>query len=203
MCSSQFLHRELNGVCTIVRVRARACVRLWVCALRGSMTDKQKQVTVDWVSHVAAAYCLQPDTLALAKQYFYSYTRARLVGVKDLQLVGAACLFIACKFDEVLFIASADLADLSGGAFTKDELLQRELDVVSALQFDLMPHQLQTSQPAPRVQWCGALKRGQPFERCACSRVKRSRRGGGGKAGAATCSRDVPLRAVNVTLLCK
>ncbi|XP_077888200.1 cyclin-P isoform X1 [Ictidomys tridecemlineatus] len=81
--------------------------------------------------------CLAGDTLYLAVHLLDSYLRAGRVRLHRLQLLGMACLFLACKMEECVLPEPASLCLLSAGSFSRAELLRAERRILSRLDFRL------------------------------------------------------------------
>ncbi|XP_036087545.1 cyclin-P isoform X2 [Rousettus aegyptiacus] len=80
---------------------------------------------------------LAGDTLYLAVHLLDSYLRAGRVRLRHLQLLGVACLFVACKVEECVLPEPASLCLLGAGSFSQAELLRAERRVLSRLDFRL------------------------------------------------------------------
>nr|XP_024652880.1 cyclin N-terminal domain-containing protein 2 isoform X2 [Macaca nemestrina] len=80
---------------------------------------------------------LAGDTLYLAVHLLDSYLSAGRVRLHRLQLLGVACLFVACKMEECVLPEPAFLCLLSADSFSRAELLRAERRILSRLDFRL------------------------------------------------------------------
>ncbi|XP_032104660.1 cyclin N-terminal domain-containing protein 2 isoform X1 [Sapajus apella] len=80
---------------------------------------------------------LAGDTLYLAVHLLDSYLSASRVRSHRLQLLGVACLFVACKMEECLLPEPTCLCLLGADSFSRAELLRAERRVLSRLDFRL------------------------------------------------------------------
>ncbi|XP_033700668.1 cyclin-P isoform X1 [Tursiops truncatus] len=80
---------------------------------------------------------LAGDTLYLAVHLLDSYLGAGRVRLHRLQLLGVACLFVACKMEECVLPEPASLCLLGDGSFSRAELLCAERRILSRLDFRL------------------------------------------------------------------
>uniref|UniRef100_UPI004038BFD6 LOW QUALITY PROTEIN: cyclin-P n=1 Tax=Callospermophilus lateralis TaxID=76772 RepID=UPI004038BFD6 len=101
------------------------------------VTPEMRALVVDWLVQVHEYLCLAGDTLYLAVHLLDSYLRAGRVRLHRLQLLGMACLFLACKMEECVLPEPASLCLLSAGSFSRAELLRAERRILSRLNFRL------------------------------------------------------------------
>nr|XP_020022501.1 cyclin N-terminal domain-containing protein 2 isoform X2 [Castor canadensis] len=106
-------------------------------ALPRKVTPEMRALVVDWLVQVHEYLSLAGDTLYLAVHLLDSYLRAGKVRLHRLQLLGMACLFLACKIEECVLPEPASLCLLSAGSFSRAELLRAERRILSCLDFRL------------------------------------------------------------------
>ncbi|KAM8962745.1 cyclin-P [Lycaon pictus] len=106
-------------------------------ALPPTVTPEMRALVVDWLIQVHEYLGLAGDTLYLAVHLLDSYLRAGRVRLHRLQLLGVACLFVACKVEECVLPESASLCFLGAGSFSRAELLRAERRILSRLEFRL------------------------------------------------------------------
>ena len=99
------------------------------------ITPYMRSVLVDWIVDVCTALTFHEETLALATNLVDRAMAVLNIKPCRLQLVGATCLFIASKYEEVQLRSCDDFAYMTGDAFTVDEILAMETIVLSSLQF--------------------------------------------------------------------
>ncbi|XP_069313981.1 LOW QUALITY PROTEIN: cyclin-P [Eulemur rufifrons] len=106
-------------------------------ALPRTVTPEMRALVVDWLVQVHEYLGLAGDTLYLAVHLLDSYLRAGRVRLHRLQLLGVACLFLACKMEECVLPEPSSLCLLSAGSFSRAELLRAERRILSRLDFRL------------------------------------------------------------------
>ncbi|KAJ6638317.1 G2/mitotic-specific cyclin-B3 [Pseudolycoriella hygida] len=106
--------------------------------------DKQPHITkwmrmlvVDWMVEVQETFELNHETLYLAVKVLDSYLGQKVILKDNLQLLGAAALFISCKFDERVPPMIDDFLFICDGAYDQAELKAMELDVFKTINYDL------------------------------------------------------------------
>ena len=65
------------------------------------VTDKMRQILIDWLVDVHQSFQLREETLHLAVLYLDEYQTKRAVSKDSYQLLGIACLWIASKYEEI------------------------------------------------------------------------------------------------------
>ncbi|XP_053122995.1 cyclin-P isoform X4 [Hemicordylus capensis] len=94
-----------------------------------SVTAEMRALTLDWLVQVHEYLNLADDTLHLTVYLMNAYLKAGKVQVSRLQLLGIACLFLACKVEESTFPDPAQLCFLTEDSFARRELLRMERKV--------------------------------------------------------------------------
>ncbi|XP_029035402.1 G2/mitotic-specific cyclin-B3 [Osmia bicornis bicornis] len=110
----------------------------------GDYMDKQvclsrwmRALLVDWMVEVQESFELNHETLYLAVKLVDLYLTKVTVGKETLQLLGAASLFIASKYDERIPPMVEDFLYICDGAYTQRELIRMEMSVLKVIDFDL------------------------------------------------------------------
>ncbi|XP_012888072.1 PREDICTED: cyclin N-terminal domain-containing protein 2 [Dipodomys ordii] len=106
-------------------------------ALPRTVTPEMRALVVDWLVQVHEYLSLAGDTLYLAVHLLDSYLHTGRVRLRRLQLLGVACLFLACKIEECVLPEPAFLCLLSAGSFSRVELLRAERRILNRLDFRL------------------------------------------------------------------
>ncbi|KAK0161597.1 hypothetical protein PV327_010052 [Microctonus hyperodae] len=96
-----------------------------------------RSLLVDWMVEVQESFELNHETLYLAVKLVDLYLSKVTVGKETLQLLGAASLFIASKFDERIPPMVEDFLYICDGAYTQRELIRMEMNVLKIVDFDL------------------------------------------------------------------
>ncbi|XP_043852351.1 LOW QUALITY PROTEIN: cyclin-P [Dromiciops gliroides] len=81
-----------------------------------AVTAEMRALVVDWLVQVHEYLGLAGDTLYLAVHLLDSYLRVAPVRLRHLQLLGVACLFVACKVEESTCPEPASLCLLGAGS---------------------------------------------------------------------------------------
>ncbi|XP_062870816.1 G1/S-specific cyclin-E2-like [Trichomycterus rosablanca] len=104
------------------------------------LQPKMRAVLLDWLIEVSEAYVLHRQTFYLAQDFFdrFMLTQAD-VDKERLQLIGITALFIASKIEEIYPPKITELAYVTDGACLEEEILQMELIMLKALNWDLYP----------------------------------------------------------------
>lgn len=105
---------------------------------RHHIEEKFRARMIDWMIEVLNTYQQKESTLyrSIFLLDYYYYCTKNIEVVEDLHLTGIACMMIASKSEEIEFIkVNAFLSAVGKNKFTKDDLLNRELEVLSGLQF--------------------------------------------------------------------
>ncbi|XP_053998117.1 G2/mitotic-specific cyclin-B3 [Hylaeus anthracinus] len=104
----------------------QVCLSRWMRAL-----------LIDWMVEVQESFELNHETLYLAVKLVDLYLTKVTVGKETLQLLGAASLFIASKYDERIPPMVEDFLYICDGAYTQRELIRMEMSVLKVVDFDL------------------------------------------------------------------
>lgn len=92
----------------------------------------------DWLSDLCAEFKLRPETRFLAVNIVERYLSCAQVSRHRLQLLGAAAVLIAAKFEEVTTPSLTKLAWLMAGEFSEREITSTECSVLSVLGFQIL-----------------------------------------------------------------
>ncbi|XP_060798679.1 G1/S-specific cyclin-E2-like [Neoarius graeffei] len=104
------------------------------------LQPKMRAVLLDWLMEVCEAYLLHRQTFYLAQDFFDRFMLTQDDTEKErLQLIGITALFIASKIEEIYPPKLTELAYVTDGACLEEEILQMELIMLKALNWDLCP----------------------------------------------------------------
>ncbi|XP_022440579.1 cyclin N-terminal domain-containing protein 2 isoform X2 [Delphinapterus leucas] len=106
-------------------------------ALSALGLEGEREYAGDIFAEVMEYLGLAGDTLYLAVHLLDSYLGAGRVRLHRLQLLGVACLFVACKMEECVLPEPTSLCLLGDGSFSRAELLCAERRILSRLDFRL------------------------------------------------------------------
>ena len=78
-----------------------------------------------------------PETLYLTVNILDRYLQLKQVRRSKLQLVGVAALLLASKYEEIYAPELRDLVYITDRAYTKEEIVETESEIVNTLQYNL------------------------------------------------------------------
>jgi len=106
-------------------------------AKQTDITHSMRSILVDWLVEVSEEYKLQTETLHLAVNYIDRFLSYMAVQRSKLQLVGAACMFIAAKYEEIYPPDVSEFVYITDDTYNKRQVLRMEHLVLKVLGFDL------------------------------------------------------------------
>lgn len=101
------------------------------------LTTWMRSLLVDWMVEVQESFELNHETLYLGVKLVDYYLSKVIVGKETLQLVGAAAMFIASKYDERIPPLIDDFLYICDGAYSRRELIRMEMNVLKICDFNL------------------------------------------------------------------
>lgn len=105
-----------------------------------NLTPRMRAILFDWLMEVCDVYKLRRVTYYLAIDYVDRYlSRVDELPKNQLQLLGITCLFIAAKVEEIYPPKLTELAYVTDGACTDQEMLLKEMAVLKVLNWDVSP----------------------------------------------------------------
>jgi len=106
-------------------------------AKQNDITHSMRSILVDWLVEVGEEYKLQSETLHLTVNYIDRFLSYMAVQRSKLQLVGAACMFIAAKYEEIYPPDVNEFCYITDDTYNKRQVLRMEHLVLKVLGFDL------------------------------------------------------------------
>lgn len=98
---------------------------------------KMRAILVDWLVSVHLKFRLLPETLFLTVSMVDRYLEKKAVMRQQLQLVGVTAMFLACKYEEIYPPELKDFISVTDRAYTKEQLVRMEIDMLKVLQFHI------------------------------------------------------------------
>lgn len=99
-----------------------------------------RTVLFEWLSEVSQECKFYRETYHLAIDLVDRYLAAtKDIRKLQLQLIGTTCLFSAAKFEEVRPPTVQEFASMTDGACTPDDILEKEVVILSAVNWELTP----------------------------------------------------------------
>ncbi|KAF5302144.1 hypothetical protein FQA39_LY10479 [Lamprigera yunnana] len=105
---------------------SQACLSTWM-----------RSLLVDWMVEVQETFELNHETLYLGVKLIDYYLSKVIVGKETLQLVGAASMFVASKYDERIPPLIDDFLYICDGAYSKKELIRMEINILKITECNL------------------------------------------------------------------
>ncbi|SCV99807.1 LAFE_0B02938g1_1 [Lachancea fermentati] len=96
-----------------------------------------RSTLIDWIVQVHVRFQLLPETLYLTVNIIDRFLSKKTVTLNRFQLVGAAALFIAAKFEEINCPTVKEILYMLDNSYTKDDLLKAERYMINTLEFEL------------------------------------------------------------------
>lgn len=97
-----------------------------------------REILVEWLIQVHNSYNLRPETLYITINILDRFCEEQIIDSKMFQLVGATCLVIACKCEEVELKSIDTILELCVGAYTRQQFLDTEREILQKLGFQLI-----------------------------------------------------------------
>ena len=101
------------------------------------INEKMRGILIDWLVEVHLKFKLLPETLFLAVNLIDRYLELKHIMRNRLQLVGVTAMLIACKYEEIYAPEIRDFVYITDKAYTKEEILQMENDMLATLQYNI------------------------------------------------------------------
>ncbi|CAD7950386.1 unnamed protein product [Amoebophrya sp. A120] len=134
-------------------------------AAESMLVQPQHRFTlVDWLTEVTRAFNHATVTLELAVNILDSYCtkEEKQIQLRFYQLIGAVCLFIATKATEVVPLQLDELVKLCDAQYQEKDFLQKEVDIVNCLEFELFREPSVTEYGGMWIAlWVGKVLRGE------------------------------------------
>jgi len=106
-------------------------------AKQPDINGKMRAILVDWLVDVNIKFKLMPQTLFLTVNIIDRYLAVKEVNKLELQLLGVTALMIQCKYEEVYPPQLKDFVAVCDNAYSREEILNMESDILNSLEFDL------------------------------------------------------------------
>lgn len=101
------------------------------------VTERMRQILIDWMIDVHDSFELKEQTLFLALSYLADYSALREITKEDYQLVGITCLWIASKYEEIYPPKPKNYIEVTADTYSMKDLKSMEGSIIEALNFDL------------------------------------------------------------------
>lgn len=106
---------------------------------QSAITEKMRGILLEWITDLHYKFKMFPQTLYIVAMIIDKYLSKREATKENLQLIGTAAFFIAAKYEETYQVPEVDdLVHFSAKAFSKEEIIEMEADIIKTLDFDLI-----------------------------------------------------------------
>eukprot|EP00943_MAST-04B_sp_MAST-4B-sp1_P000488 g488.t1 len=106
-------------------------------ALHNIVSLNHREMLVDWLVEVVDVFDMSIRSVYLAVQFVDRYIGQRLIKRESFQLVGATCLHISSKCEDVSYIGVEDLAVCADNVYLSQDMLSKEEEILNDLDFNL------------------------------------------------------------------
>lgn len=96
-----------------------------------------RRILLDWIVEVHNRFQLLPETLYLTVNIIDRFLSKKSIVLSKFQLVGAAALFIAAKYEEINCPSLKDILYMLNNANTKEEIIEAERYIIDSLEFEI------------------------------------------------------------------
>lgn len=105
---------------------------------QNDINEKMRAILIDWLIEVHLKFKLLPETLFLTVNIIDRYLeKVTDIHRTKLQLVGVTAMLIASKYEEIYAPEVRDFVYITDKAYTKEEILKMEQNILYALDFNL------------------------------------------------------------------
>lgn len=105
---------------------------------QSDINKKMRAILVDWLIEVHYRFHFKRKTLFQTIYIIDLYLSQKTILKTQLQLLGIASLLISCKANEVYYPRIEEYVNITSNAYTKDELLKMEMDIMKTLNFEIL-----------------------------------------------------------------
>lgn len=96
-----------------------------------------RAILVDWIAEIHQKFKLLPETLYLTVNLVDRFLEKVPISKQKLQLVGITSMLIASKYQEIYPPELRDFVHVCDKAYTREEILDMEGNILKTLQFNL------------------------------------------------------------------
>ena len=96
-----------------------------------------RAILIDWIIEVHKNYRLYPETLFISIAIIDRFLSNKIIQRTKLQLLGTTALFIASKYEEIIYPCLDEFSKITDDAYKKEEILDMEKEVLNELKYDI------------------------------------------------------------------
>jgi cyclin B len=108
-------------------------------ASQSDINMKMRAILVDWLIEMHDKFNFKSQTLYQTIWLIDTYLSLKYIRRSDFQLLGLGCMYISCKFNEIFYPILKDCIEISDGAYTKEDLLNIEKDILKTINYNVLP----------------------------------------------------------------
>ena len=109
----------------------------YMITIQKDINEKMRKILLDWLIDVHAKFKLTTETLFLTINIIDRYLSKKSIHRKYLQLLGVTSMLIASKYEDIYPPEIKDFIFMTDNAYTKEELLKMENDILDKIQFNM------------------------------------------------------------------
>jgi len=108
-------------------------------SLQTDITPKMRAILIDWMVDVHVKFKLLSETMFLSVSIVDRFLSIKPISRHKLQLIGITSMLVAAKYEELFCPEVRDFVFICDNAYSKDEILATEIQILNALNFSLTP----------------------------------------------------------------
>ena len=105
---------------------------------QNEISEQMRSILIDWLIDVHYKFQFRDETLFMTVLIIDRFCTIRQISRVKLQLLGIAAMMIACKHEEIDLPKMEDFLYITDNAYSKNELVKLENDILMALNFELL-----------------------------------------------------------------
>ena len=102
------------------------------------INEQMRSILIDWIIDVHFKFGFTDETLFMTVLIIDRFASIRQISRMKFQLLGITALMIACKHEEIDLPKIDDFIYITDNAYTKQEMIKMEYDILCALNFSLL-----------------------------------------------------------------
>ena len=105
---------------------------------QNEINEQMRSILIDWIIDVHHKFGFTDETLFMTVLIIDRYATIRQISRTKLQLLGITAFMIACKHEEIDLPKIEDFLYITDNAYTKEEMIKMENDILGGLNFSLL-----------------------------------------------------------------
>ena len=104
---------------------------------QNDINESMRAILVDWLVDVHLKFKLLSETLFLTVNLIDRYLSIKQIPRTKLQLIGVSAMLITTKYEEIYPPTVKDFVYITDNAYSREEVLETESEILQALDFDI------------------------------------------------------------------